>query len=297
MKKKFLLAMSLMVCLAIIATIIIYVEKYQTSQEFETNKYKKEVEEVLNLVENQQVLKIVKNDLDSDETKDFIVLLGEEKTTSNNTDVENNVTDVTKKITTDILVYENVEFVIVNGITKDVVKYESKKTFDSGVDLNIYEDKNGKYIFLNDTQSGNVVLTSFKDNSLTDLIKDNFGDDFKGYEITANFDDIDSTKLKLKLDNKGISYLIEKKDEYTLDFANTKVNKDNYRTGYVLNKYSSYSLENIGSENILRLTAIQNILYPNTSLTDDFPKTAGTVKSMFKLDGNKFVAEGVLVKE
>lgn len=294
MKKKFLLAMSLVVFLAIVATIIIYMDKYKTSQAYETNKYKKEVEEVLNLVENQKVLKIIKNDLNGDGTKDFIVLLGNEKT------VEASVseTDSTAVVaTSETINYENIDVVVVDGVTKDVVKYESKKTFDSSIDLKIYEDKNGKYIFVNDNQSGNLILVTLKDKEIVDLIKDNFGDDFKGYEISASFDELDPTKLKLKLDSKGIAYLIEKKDEYTLDYTNTKVNKENYRTGYSVNKYASYTLENVGNDNVLRLTAIQNILYLNNSVTEDLQKTAGTVKSMFKLDANKFTMQGVLVKE
>ena len=294
MKKKFLLAMSLVVFLAIVATIIIYMDKYKTSQAYETNKYKKEVEEVLNLVENQQVLKIVKNDLNADDTKDFIVLLGNEKAIETNTASE---TDSTVVATSETINYENIDVVVVDGVTKDVVKYESKKTFDSGIDLKIYEDKNGKYIFVNDKQSGNLILVTLKDKQIVDLIKDNFGDDFKGYEISASFDELDPTKLKLKLDSKGIAYLIEKKDEYTLDYTNTKVNKENYRTGYSVNKYASYTLENVGNDNVLRLTAIQHILYLNNSVTEDLQKTAGTVKSMFKLDANKFTMQGVLVKE
>ena len=294
MKKKFLLAMSLVVFLAIVATIIIYMDKYKTSQAYETNKYKKEVEEVLNLVENQQVLKIVKNDLNADDTKDFIVLLGNEKAIETNTASE---TDSTVVATSETINYENIDVVVVDGVTKDVVKYESKKTFDSAIDLKIYEDKNGKYIFVNDKQSGNLILVTLKDKQIVDLIKDNFGDDFKGYEISASFDELDPTKLKLKLDSKGIAYLIEKKDEYTLDYTNTKVNKENYRTGYSVNKYASYTLENVGNDNVLRLTAIQHILYLNNSVTEDLQKTAGTVKSMFKLDANKFTMQGVLVKE
>lgn len=293
MKRKFLLAMSLVIFLSIVATIIIYVEKYQTSQEFETNKYKKEVEDVLNLVENQQVLKILKKDLDADETKDFVILLGEEKQIESKANAEDKET-TTKS---DKTVYQNVEIDVINGATKDVTKYTSNKEFDEGVDFNIYEDKNGKYIFVNDTESGNIILTSFKDNSFIDLIKDNFGDDFKGYDITAGFDTVDTTKVKLKLDNQGVSYLTEKKDEYTLDYTNTKITSDKYRTGYSRNKYTNYTLENVGEDGFIRLTATQKILYLNSTVTEALPKTAGTVKTMFKLDGTKFAIEGVLVKE
>lgn len=298
MKRKFLLAMSLVIFLSIVATIIIYVEKYQTSQEFETNKYKKEVEDVLNLVENQQVLKILKKDLNADDTKDFVILLGKEKPIENTTSEDTKDSKESKTtVKSDEIVYQNVEIVVINGVSKDVTKYETSKEFDSGIDFNIYEDKNGKYIFVNDTESGNLILLSYKDNAFSDLIKDNFGDDFKGYDITAGFDAVDTTKVKLKLDNQGVNYLTEKKDEYTLDYIDTKITSDKYRTGYSRNKYTSYILENVGEDGFIRLTATQNILYLNNTVVEVLPKTAGTVKTMFKLDGTKFAVEGVLVKE
>ncbi|MEG0872725.1 MAG: hypothetical protein RSE00_01840 [Clostridia bacterium] len=302
MKKRFLLAMSLVVFLAIVATIVIYVDKYQTSQEFETKKYIKEVDGILNLVENQQVIKIVKDDLNKDTVKDYIVLTGKEKYK----DTSSTNTEALKIVSSELSQYENVGIIYVDGTTKDVIKHETNKIFDKDIDLKVLQDSATQYIVVNDISNADIIITTLKDGKLIDIISKNFGQDFKGYDIKATFNQQDATKLNVKLDNFGRDYLPEKTDDYTIDFTNTKVNKDTYRQSYTPDKYSRIILEDGALDDKLRLKCIQDILYQtlttpiNTSKTAnnvDPYKTAGIVKSEYILEGESLVLQGVFVEK
>ena len=160
MKKKILLTILVVVILAIIATVMIFVEKYLTSEKGLTKRYYKEVKEILNLEEKRKVIVMKKYDYNVDGTEDYIAITGIEKLS----DVKED--DVLKDLNATLELYQNLEVLYIDGNTKEVKKYASEMAFYPEVKLDIKADEKNRYIFVSDENSGNALLLILKDNHL-----------------------------------------------------------------------------------------------------------------------------------
>ena len=287
MKKKIGFAILLVVILSLVGTCVYFYKSYYNTDKGRTKIYQKEIIDVLDLKGNKSVIKILKEDINSDEIQDYIVLLGEEKY-----DDTDDVTDTLKKISSNLEMYNNVSIEYINGSTKEAKRYDTKKSFGTEVDMQI---KYNKYIQVSDQSTGNIALLTLNEDSLYNIITESFGEDFKGYTINAEFDKENPSILKVKLDNYGRDYLNERTDEYKLDFTNTIVNGDNYRMTYMANNFCDFEFNKPNeSTDEYVLIAKQYILYCNNNILE---KNAGVVKTIFKLENNILKFSDVTVEK
>ncbi len=292
MKKKIGLTILVVVILVSIGLVMFFVDRYNNSIKGITAKNYKEVADVLTINENQKLIELLKEDLDNDSNLDYIGIIGEPKYKDKD---ESASVDELSKLTSPLEMYNNLEVVFINGSTKEIKKYNSEMSFDFNVNFEIKSDNNIKYIFVNDDSSGNVLLLHLQENELKDVIKDSISSDFNGYTITITFDSENTSKIKIKLDNYARSYLNQVNEEYTLEFENKEINKDNYRPTYLANKFCNFKLEDIDNDGILELIGIQNVLYLNIT-NDELPQIAGTINTIFKVNEGKITYNNVEVK-
>ena len=121
MKKKIGFAILLVVILSLVGTCVYFYKSYYNTDKGRTKIYQKEISDVLDLKGNKSVIKILKEDINSDEIQDYIVLLGEEKY-----DDTDDVTDTLKKISSNLEMYNNVSIEYINGSTKEAKRYDTK---------------------------------------------------------------------------------------------------------------------------------------------------------------------------
>lgn len=235
MKKKILMAAFLIVILLVVGFSVYGLNKFFNSPEMLTKKYSAELGDVISLEENQKVIRVIKDYIDADEIEDYIVLYGIEKYSD---------VSMVEGAAPNLEMYSNVGIQYINGENSEVIKYDTGKTFDVNVDMSSKIDSDKTYVFISDSNSGNVCLITLnEDKTFTDLVKESLGDDPKGYMISSTWDTYNSSKLKIKLDKGEISYLPEKTEEFILDYSNSKVNSSSYRQKYVMNKYNLFTAE------------------------------------------------------
>ena len=235
MKKKILMAAFLIVILLVVGFSVYGLNKFFNSPEMLTKKYSAELGDVISLEENQKVIRVIKDYIDADEIEDYIVLYGIEKYSD---------VSMVEGAAPNLEMYSNVGIQYINGENSEVIKYDTGKTFDVNVDMSSKIDSDKTYVFISDSNSGNVCLITLnEDKTFTDLVKESLGDDPKGYMISSTWDTYNSSKLKIKLDKGEISYLPEKTEEFILDYSNSKVNSSSYRQKYVMNKYNFFTAE------------------------------------------------------
>ncbi len=276
LKKKILLTILVVVILGIIATVMYFKELYETSEKGKTNKFYEEIKDKLPLDEKRVVISMKKYDLNADGAEDYVGITGIKKYH----DEEKNLF---KDSDSNIELYKDVEVVYIDGNTKEPKKYATEMSFYKEVKFEIKEDEKNKYIFASDENSGNVILLVLKDNELKNIVKDSIQADFNGYTINVTFDEENTSKIKVKLDNYARSYLNEVADVTELEFEDKAINKDNYRATYLANKFCSFKLEDIDGDNRLELVGVQNILYLNDN-KKQMNKNEGTVETIFKIN-------------
>lgn len=287
MKKKIGFAIILLLILSVIGVCVYFYKSYYNTDKGRTKIYQREIDDVLDLKGNKSVIKILKEDINSNNVQDYIVLLGEEKY-----DDTDDTAGAFKKINSNLEMYNNVSIEYINGETKEAKRYDTKKSFGTDIEMTI---KYGKYVMVSDKSTGNIALLTLKDNELYNIISESFGSEFKGYTINADFDKENSSILNVKLDNYGRDYLNEKTDEYKLDFTNTIVNKDNYRLTYMANNFCDFEFNKVNEDTEeYNLIAKQYILYCNNNILE---KNAGVVKTIFKLEENKLKFLDVTVEK
>lgn len=279
MKKKIVLTILVILVLSVISAVICLNENYESSEKGITKKYYKEVEEILNLEEKRKLIVMKKFDLNVDGTEDYIGLTGIEK-------YHEDVKAPLKELNSSIELYQDTELIYIDGVSKEVKKYVSEKSFYPEVELEIKGDEINKYIFVSDENSGNVLLIILQDNELVNIIKNSIQADLNGYTISVNFDEENKSKITVKLDNYARSYLQEISDEKVLEFEDKNINNENYRPTYLANKFCGFKLEDADGDNILELIGLQNILYLNDN-EKKLNKTAGIVETIFKINNNK----------
>lgn len=275
MKKKITLSVLVIILFTLIGIGIGTYKTYIQNDKAKTSKYKKEIADVLNLDGNKSVIRIIKEDINNDETDDYIVLLGEEKfdeTTNKSKYINFNKT---------LEMYNNVSVEYIDGVTKECNRYNTNKSFGTDISIKLEKFNEKKYIFVSDTTTGNVCVLNIEEKELKDIISNSFST-FVGYTIDASIDD-NEKKLKIKLDNYGRDYLPSKDEEYTLDLNDTNVNSKTYRITYMANKYCKFELK-VDENNNLSLVTTQYILYSNDKTLD---KNYGKINIKFNLDTNE----------
>lgn len=277
--RKILKSFWLIVLLVCIGGGVFFVKKYLNTDAGRTLLYKSEINDVLNLDGNKTLIKILKEDINNDSIEDYAILLGEEKFEDNDT---TKITDL-KKLMSTVEMYNNVCVDILDGNTRELKRYDTKKSYGSDVDIEIKNDKDTKYTVVSDTTTGNIALLYIKDAEIKNLIADSFSQEFCGYTIEAGFNKEDTTKLDVNLDNYGRDYLTKQESAFVLDYTDTNVNSENYRLTYMANRFCLFEATQDENQN-LELIGVQYILYSNNN---EVEKNSGKVRTHFKLDENK----------
>lgn len=272
--KRLKKAMLLVILFTLIGLSIYFLNKYEDSETGLKKLYEKEVSSKID-IEDNSIIRIYKRDINEDKSLDFVFIMGKEKRSS--TDTLNSTLEM----------YNDLTFVIVDGKTNDVIKYDTKTSFESDVTLKISEDENNRYFLISD-YSGNVELLKIKDNNVVDIISNTTSKEFLGYTIDTMRDESNPNTLTVKLDNYGKDYLKEYKDVKSLDFTNSSVDLKNYRETYLRDKISKFEFRDIDNDGILELVTTQYILY---SLDDTVTtnKTIGKVEVYFNIKEDKLV--------
>lgn len=235
MKKKVIMAVFLIGILLIVGFSVYGLNKFFNSPQMLTKKYSEELGDVISLEENQKVIRVIKEYIDEDEVEDYVVLYGKEKYS----DVSN-----VEGAAPNLEMYTDVGIQYINGENSEVIKYDTGKTFDVNVEISVQINEDINYIFISDSNTGNICLLRLnEDKTFKDIAKDTFGDEPKGYMISSTWDTTNDSKLKVRLDKESIEYLPEKADEYILDYSSSKVSANSYRQKYVMNKFNYFVAE------------------------------------------------------
>lgn len=334
MKRKIIMAVSLVLILSIIGISVYLLNNFFNSPEMLTKKYSEELGDIIKLEDNKKIIRVIKEDINNDEIEDYIVLYGIEQYSD---------VSAVEGAAPNLEMYQNVGIQYINGENSTVTSYETNKNFDVNVDISVETDTttNNKYIFLRDSNTGNICLLYLKDGAITDMVKESFGDNFVGYMISTIWDSENTSKLKVTLNNEGVSYLPSKTDEYIIDFSNTKINQASYRQKYVINKFNYFltdtikldkksktnsstnkkdedtennnevdinkEAENSKNESVtvedsekFQIIGVQNILYINSTTSDvknEYKKAQGKVKTIFEIVDGKLVVKDVIVEK
>lgn len=232
MKKKVIMAVFLIGILSIVGFSVYGLNKFFNSPEMLTKKYSEELGDIISLEENQKVIRVIKDFVDNDEIEDYVVLYGIE---------EYSDVSAVEGAAPNLEMYSSVAVQYINGENSEVIKYDTGKTFDVNIEMSVEVNSDINYIFIADSNSGNVCLLKLnEDKTFTDIVKESLGDEPKGYMISSTWDTENTSKLKITLDKGDISYLPEKTDEYILDYTNTKVSSNTYRQKYIMNKFNYF---------------------------------------------------------
>lgn len=252
--------------------------------------YAKEVAQKMDL-QGKDIIKIQKKDINEDKKLDYVFIVGEELRSG-----ENELNSV-------IEMYNNVDFVIIDGQTDLITTYETGKNFKSDVSLQICEDEQDRYFIISDL-SGNISLcklaeTEMQDvessSSIVDIVKNTTSNEFLGYTIYTEKDAENSNIVNVTIDNFSKDYISESKDVKVLDFTEMGIDISKYRETYLRDKFSEFELKDTNNDGILELIAYQHILY---SLDDEVNanKTLGIVETVFSIEEDKLKFSKVEVK-
>lgn len=272
--KRLILAIALVVIFVIVGIVVDMVYKHYDTPK----KYEKEIESKLEL-NDKEIIKSQKYDLNLDGINDYIAIIGKPKKND-----ESNITEL----------YLNLEVIFIDGNSDKVIRYDTKKNFTSNVTFEVTQDKVYDYIFVTDSSDGNVAMLKLKENKFIDIIKESFGENFNGYTIDMNFDKEDSTKLNVTLDNYNKSYLESNDKVYVLDFSDVCDNLDKYRQTYNLDKFQKIELKDVNSDGVFELVTTQYILYLYKE-ADDMTDNLGNVTTTFRYENGKYKFDKVEV--
>lgn len=267
--KRVIYAIVLIVAFCIIGVLVDKLHKYLDTPEMKFKKYEEMLASKIDL--NDKVfIDIQDYDLNKDGILDYIAISGKPSTE----------------------LYSNLDVIFVDGKTDEILKYNTRKEFATNVDLDIYEDKDTEYIFVRDSSSGNVILLRLKENKFENIIKNSFGDTFKGYTIHMEFDKKDLNKLNVSLDSYGKEYLLDDNKTYTLDFKDKNIDLNNYRGTYNLDKFQKIELKDIDNDGIFELVTTQYMLYLYKD-EEGIQDNLGNVTIIFKYEDGKYVFDKV----
>lgn len=283
--KRLRKAIILVIIFALIGAFVGFVYKFGSSESGLRIVYEKEISAIMDLG-NSRIIKVFKTDINSDKIQDFVFIMGEEK--RSNEDPLNSTIEM----------YNNVEFVMIDGDTKQVIRYKTNANFKSDVTLKIAEDEKGRYYLIYDT-TGDVKLLKVNDNEVVDIqdgiidiTKNTTKGDFLGYTIYTSRDENNEKILKITLDNYDKSYLKEYAKEAQLDFKDSNVDLSKYRETYLRDKISNFEFKDVDNDGKLELVTTQNILYS----LEDSTQTIGKVEITFSIEDKKLTFKSVEVK-
>ena len=271
--KRLKKALLLVILFSLIGFGVNLVYKFNSSESGLKLIYEKEVASKYDLGENS-VIRIYKKDLDNDEVPDYVFILGKEKRTSGNI------------LNSTVELYQDVSFVIVNGSTHEVTKYDTEKEYKADVNLKIVEDEQNRYYLISD-YNGDVDLLETKDGSVVNITKNTTDQGLLGYTIYTSKDE-ENSKIKISLDNYNKNYLNEDKDEKQLDLSELSLDLSKYRETYLRDRISKFDFRDTNNDGILEFVTTQYVLYSlDESLTEN--KTVGKVEIFYDIKEYKLV--------
>ena len=271
--KRLKKALLLVILFSLIGFGVNLVYKFNSSESGLKLIYEKEVASKYDLGENS-VIRIYKKDLDNDEVPDYVFILGKEKRTSGNI------------LNSTVELYQDVSFVIVNGSTNEVTKYDTEKEYKADVNLKIVEDEQNRYCLISD-YNGDVDLLETKDGSVVNITKNTTDQGLLGYTIYTSKDE-ENSKIKISLDNYNKNYLNEDKDEKQLDLSELSLDLSKYRETYLRDRISKFDFRDTNNDGILEFVTTQYVLYSlDESLTEN--KTVGKVEIFYDIKEYKLV--------
>lgn len=271
--KRLKKALLLVILFSLIGFGVNLVYKFNSSESGLKLTYEKEVASKYDLGENS-VIRIYKKDLDNDEVPDYVFILGKEKRTSGNI------------LNSTVELYQDVSFVIVNGSTNEVTKYDTEKEYKADVNLKIVEDEQNRYYLISD-YNGDVDLLETKDGSVVNITKNTTDQGLLGYTIYTSKDE-ENSKIKISLDNYNKNYLNEDKDEKQLDLSELSLDLSKYRETYLRDRISKFDFRDTNNDGILEFVTTQYVLYSlDESLTEN--KTVGKVEIFYDIKEYKLV--------
>ncbi len=271
--KRLKKALLLVILFSLIGFGVNLVYKFNSSESGLKLIYEKEVASKYDLGENS-VIRIYKKDLDNDEVPDYVFILGKEKRTSGNI------------LNSTVELYQDVSFVIVNGSTNEVTKYDTEKEYKADVNLKIVEDEQNRYYLISD-YNGDVDLLETKDGSVVNITKNTTDQGLLGYTIYTSKDE-ENSKIKISLDNYNKNYLNEDKDEKQLDLSELSLDLSKYRETYLRDRISKFDFRDTNNDGILEFVTTQYVLYSlDESLTEN--KTVGKVEIFYDIKEDKLV--------
>ena len=271
--KRLKKALLLVILFSLIGFGVNLVYKFNSSESGLKLIYEKEVASKYDLGENS-VIRIYKKDLDNDEVPDYVFILGKEKRTSGNI------------LNSTVELYQDVSFVIVNGSTNEVTKYDTEKEYKADVNLKIVEDEQNRYYLISD-YNGDVDLLETKDGSVVNITKNTTDEGLLGYTIYTSKDE-ENSKIKISLDNYNKNYLNEDKDEKQLDLSELSLDLSKYRETYLRDRISKFDFRDTNNDGILEFVTTQYVLYSlDESLTEN--KTVGKVEIFYDIKEYKLV--------
>ena len=271
--KRLKKALLLVILFSLIGFGVNLVYKFNSSESGLKLIYEKELASKYDLGENS-VIRIYKKDLDNDEVPAYVFILGKEKRTSGNI------------LNSTVELYQDVSFVIVNGSTNEVTKYDTEKEYKADVNLKIVEDEQNRYYLISD-YNGDVDLLETKDGSVVNITKNTTDQGLLGYTIYTSKDE-ENSKIKISLDNYNKNYLNEDKDEKQLDLSELSLDLSKYRETYLRDRISKFDFRDTNNDGILEFVTTQYVLYSlDESLTEN--KTVGKVEIFYDIKEYKLV--------
>lgn len=271
--KRLKKAILLVILFSLIGFGVNLVYKFNSSESGLKLIYEKEVASKYDLGENS-VIRIYKRDLDNDKVLDYVFIMGKEKRTSENI------------LNSTVELYQDVSFVIVNGSTNEVTKYDTEKEYKADVNLKIVEDEQNRYYLISD-YNGDVDLLETKDGSVVNITKNTTDQELLGYTIYTSKDE-ENSKIKISLDNYNKNYLNEDKNEKQLDLSELSLDLSKYRETYLRDRISKFDFRDTNNDGILEFVTTQYVLYSlDESLTEN--KTVGKVEIFYDIKEDKLV--------
>lgn len=275
--------------IALTGVIVYSVKRYAQSETGLNNRYQKELKGIIAVSDARKIITIKKLDVNEDQVEDYLVLIGEPK--YEETDLAK--VPIFQSMYSKIEMYHNISIQYVDGVTKQVNTYDTKKTYSPEVDFVCFSHQNHVYMQVSDL-SGNLALLYLEEDTLKNVITNSIGEqDLVGYTIEGNLNEEEGVKLEVRLDNYGKDYLAPREEVYTLDYTDTQVNQEHYRLTYMANKFSKYELMETEDQSKLYLLCMQYILYANQ---EDLKKNEGYVITKFEVnEDNKLAYDSVTV--
>ncbi|MGN1012727.1 MAG: hypothetical protein ACI4ON_02720 [Clostridia bacterium] len=236
--------------------------------------YEKEIASKID-IEDNSVIRIYKKDINEDKELDYIFIIGKEKRSSEDT------------LNSTLELYKNVSFVIIDGKTDEIIKYDTNKDYKSDVSLKIVEDEENRYFLISD-YSGNVELLKIKENNIVNITSNTTSGELLGYTIYTSKDEEKPNVLKVKIDNYGKDYLKEYKEEKELDLTNLSIDLTKYRETYLRDKISRFEFKDINNDGIFEFVTTQYVLYSLDEIATS-NKTIGKIEIYYNINGDKLV--------